>query len=40
MHEFILSNARLVLENEVLNGSIRVVDGVIKEVNPGKGFIQ
>ncbi len=40
MHEFILSNARLVLENEVLNGSIRVVDGVIKEVNPGKGFIR
>ena len=40
MHEFILSNARLVLENEVVNGSIRVEDGVIKEVNSGKGFIR
>ena len=35
MSELILSNARIVLANEVLHGSVRVCDGVIADISAG-----
>lgn len=36
MKELILTNARLVLANEVIDGTLQVVDGVIKSIDPGR----
>lgn len=35
MHELILSNARIVLPDEVILGSVRIAHGLIAEVQPG-----
>lgn len=35
MHDLILSNAWIVLEDEVIRGSLRISDGAIAEVQPG-----
>lgn len=36
MHQLILSNARIVLETEVIQGSVRLADGMIAEIQPGQ----
>lgn len=36
MKELILTNARLVLANEVIDGTLKVVDGVIKSIDHGR----
>lgn len=39
MKEIIISNANIVLPDEVLNGTIRIKNGMIKEVNEGKSSL-